>query len=104
MKAGFSYQATKLGRMQTIDAFGGQLTENVIMGMERDIMTKAMLTCEDNGLPVVLEVHDEIVVEPLAKDADEKAFHQILLDSDDWVRFIGIPIAVEGWTGGRYHK
>ncbi len=104
LKEGFSYQATKLGRAQTIDAFGGQLTENVIMGMERDILTKAMLTCEDNGLPVVLEVHDEIVVEPLAKDADEKAFHQILLDSDDWVKAIGVPIAVEGWKSGRYHK
>jgi DNA polymerase len=104
LKNGFTYQATKLGQFKTIDAFGGQLTENVIMGMERDIMTKAQLTCEANGLPVVLEVHDEVVVEPLAKDADEKAFHQIMLDTDDWVRSIQVPIAVEGWVGDRYRK
>jgi DNA polymerase len=104
LKNGFTYQATKMGQFKTIDAFGGQLTENVIMGMERDIMTKAQLTCEANGLPVVLEVHDEVVVEPLAKDADEKAFHQIMLDTDDWVRSIQVPIAVEGWVGDRYRK
>jgi DNA polymerase len=104
LKPGFTYQATKLGQMCTIDAFGGQLAENVIMGCERDIMTKAQLTCEANGLPVVLEVHDEVVVEPLVKDADEKAFQQIMLDVDPWVKSIQVPIAVEGWCGNRYRK
>jgi DNA polymerase bacteriophage-type len=105
LKDSFTYQAPGLsGALTTCYAFGGQLTENVIMGMERDIMTHAMLLCEANGLPVVLEVHDEIVVEPLEKDADHKAFSQILLDTEPWVKQIQVPVAVEGWTGDRYHK
>ena len=104
LKNSFSFVSQKNGHSHDTHAFGGLLTENVIMGMERDIMTKAQLQCEANGLPVVLEVHDEIVVEPLAKNADEKAFQQILLDTDPWVKAIQAPIAVEGWVGERYRK
>lgn len=104
IRQAFTYQATKMGQLRTIDAFGGQLTENVIMGIERDLMTCAMLKCEANAMPVVLEVHDEIVVEPLKVDADEKAFEQIMLDVEPWARQIQIPIAVETWVGDRYHK
>lgn len=104
IRQAFTYQAMKMGQMKTIDAFGGQLTENVVMGIERDLMTDAMLKCEKNGMPVVLEVHDEIVVEPLKVDADQKAFEQIMLDVPDWCKAIKIPVAVEGWIGDRYRK
>lgn len=104
IREAFTYQAMKMGQMKTIDAFGGQLTENVVMGIERDLMTCAMLKCEANGFPVVLEVHDEIVAEPLLKDADEKAFEQIMLDVEPWAKHIQIPIAVETWKGDRYRK
>lgn len=104
IKPCFTYQAQKMGVWRTIHAFGGQLAENVIMGMEADIMRKAQLQCEQEGFPIVLEVHDEIVAEPLAKDADVKAFTQILLDVDDWAKHIQVPIAIESWVGRRYRK
>jgi DNA polymerase I-like protein with 3'-5' exonuclease and polymerase domains len=88
----------------TIKAFGGQLTENVIMGMERDIMTHAQLLCEKEGLPVVLEVHDEILIEPRAGAADEKMLKQIMLDVQPWAREIKVPIGVDTWEGSRYRK
>jgi DNA polymerase len=93
------------GRLVTDSAmFGGRLTENVIMGMEHDLMTIAKDKCEQNGLPVALEVHDEILVEPLTKDADEKAFKQIMLDIPDWAKKIQVPINIDMWTGDRYRK
>jgi DNA polymerase bacteriophage-type len=104
IRQAFTYQATKMGQMKTIDAFGGQLTENAVMGIERDLMTCAMLKCEENGMPVVLEVHDEIVIEPLVADADQKAFEQIMLDVEPWAKALQIPIAVETWMGERYRK
>jgi len=104
IKECFTYQATKMGQMKTIDAFGGQLTENVVMGIERDIMTNAMFKLEANGFPLVLDVHDEIVGEPLKADADEKAFTEIMLDTQDWVKAMKIPIAIETWQGERYRK
>jgi DNA polymerase len=104
VKRGFSYMSYAKGFPQKKHAFGGQLTENVIMGMERDIMVTAQIKLEKNGFPIVLEVHDEVVVEPMKQDADPKAVEQILLDVDPWVRDIQVPIAVEGWVGERYRK
>lgn len=104
VRLAWTYQAKKMGKWLTIDAFGGQLTENVVMGIERDLMTHAMFALEKNGFPVVLEVHDEIVAEPLEYDADEAAFNQIMEDVPPWCRAIRIPVAVEGWSGDRYRK
>lgn len=104
VRQAFTYKAKKMGVMRTIDAFGGQLTENVIMGIERDVMETAKRKCELNGFPISLEVHDEIVAEPLIQDADEKAFEQIMLDVEPWVKHIRIPVAVETWVGPRYKK
>lgn len=104
IKEGFTYKALKNHVWRTIHAFGGQLTENVIMGMEADIMRHAQFKLEDNGFPICLEVHDEIVCEPLKADADEKAYTQIMEDVPDWVKAIKAPIAIESWMGDRYRK
>lgn len=100
----FSYQTQKNGRWVTVDAYGGLLTENVVMGIEVDIQRHGMFLLEKNGFPITLEVYDEIVAEPLQKDADEKAFAQIMVDQPDWVKAIGVPIATETWQGDRYRK
>ena len=93
-----------MGRWATIEAYGGILTENVVMGIEVDIQRKGIWNCEKNGFPLVLEVYDEIVVEPKKEDADEKAFVQLMLEQDPWVKSLQIPIATETWVGNRYRK
>jgi DNA polymerase bacteriophage-type len=100
----WTYQAMKTGQWRTIDAFGGLLCENVIQGLARDLMVEAMFKLEKNGFPIILTVHDEIVCEPLAKDADEKAFEQIMADIPAWAKKIQMPVAVETWSGLRYKK
>ena len=93
------------GRLVTDTAmFGGRLTENAIMRMEHDIMTVAKAKCEANGLPVCLEVHDEILVEPLTADADVDAFKQIMLDIPEWAKDLRVPINIDTWVGDRYRK
>lgn len=104
IRPAFDYWRMKNGRWQCISAFGGLLTENVVMGIEVDIQRHAQFLCEKAGFPVVLEVYDEIVVEPEKANADEKAFKQILLDVEPWVKHLEIPIAVETWVGDRYRK
>lgn len=104
IKEGFTYKALKNHVWRTIPAFGGQLAENVIMGMEADIMRAAQFKLEENGFPICLEVHDEIVCEPLKVDADEKAYTQIMTEVPDWAKAIKVPIAIESWMGDRYRK
>jgi DNA polymerase len=104
LRPGFTFQAMKQGVWTTVASFGGQLTENVVCGIEADLIRCANLKCEANGFPIVMEVHDELVAEPLKADADEQAFKQIMLDIPDWAKDLQIPIAVETWTGDRYRK
>lgn len=100
----WTYQQMKTGQFKTIDAFGGLLCENVVQGLARDLMVEAMFKLEKNNFPIILTVHDEIVCEPLAKDADEKAFEQIMADIPAWAKKIQMPVAVETWVGDRYRK
>lgn len=104
IKSAWSYNVMKTGQWKTVDAYGGLLTENVVQAMARDILVAAMFKAENNNLPIVLTVHDELVTEPETAYADPKALQQIMTDVPNWVREIQAPIAAETWTGDRYKK
>lgn len=104
IRVAWRYYAKKLGRFVSVDAFGGLLTENVVQALARDLLVAAMFKCEKNGMPIVLTVHDEIVAEPLTRDADAGTLEQIMCDTPPWGRALQIPVASECWTGGRYRK
>jgi len=104
VRPGFSFRAVKQGQWVEIDAFGGQLTENIVMRIEADIQEASAFRLEKNGFPIVLTVYDENVCEPELADADEKAFEQLMLEVDPWVKACSIPIAVDCWQGSRYRK
>ncbi len=104
IRQGWTSQAMKMGRWLTRHMFGGLETENVVMGIQRDIMVSAAFRLEKNGFPLVLNVHDEWVAEPTNENADVKAFKQILEDVDPWVKEMQIPVSVECWDGLRYRK
>jgi DNA polymerase len=99
---GFTYRVEKQGHLVTRHAFGGQLTENIVMKIERELVEQAKRKLEDNGFPVIMEVHDEIVCEPTTTDID--SFKQIMEDVPRWVRDMQIPVHVDVWMGERYKK
>ena len=101
-RRGFTYRVEKQGRLITRDAFGGQLTENIVMKIEREMVEVAKRKLEDNGFMPIMEVHDEIVCEPLTRDLD--AFKQIMEDVPRWVQEMQIPVHVDVWQGERYKK
>lgn len=90
------------GQLQLTDAYGGIITENVIMGMERALVVNAMFRCEREGFPVVLTGHDEILTEP--ERGDLKALEQIMTCRPAWAEAIRVPIQIEAWQGDRYRK
>jgi len=61
-----------------------------------------MFRFEERGYPVILTVHDEIVVEhPSITEAIVK---EIMAEQPQWAVGLGVPIAVEAWIGNRYRK
>jgi DNA polymerase len=106
VKRAWTYRAWKFGHMQRIHPFGGSITENVVMGIEVDIHRKGMQNLHKAGWPIVLEVYDEIVCEMPRGDERKLAeqFEAMMLDQDEWVHQLRVPIATEVWTGERYRK
>ena len=78
--------------------YSGLYIENATQGAAADLLRDALMLSEDEDVPVVLHVHDEIVAEGrcLAQ------LRGIMLDLPPWAD--GLPLAAEGGEGERYGK
>lgn len=101
----WTYTAKKAGRIVSVDAYGGHLTENVVQALARDLLYDRALVAERENMPLVLTVHDEIVTEVDESRADAAdALQQIMEDAPRWAQEIGVPVNAECWQGDRYRK
>ena len=97
------YDGTTIGNnWGTIQTYGGKLVENITQAVARDLLAHAWVRCEEEGLPVVISVHDELVVEVPEADDGLKKLEQIMVDLPDWAA--GLPVAAEGFESVRYKK
>lgn len=87
-------------RMST---YGGKLTENIVQATSFDILANAIVNLERAGYPVVLHVHDEIVVEVPEGWGSVEEVERIMMQLPDWAAGWAIK-AAGGWRGKRYRK
>lgn len=79
------------------------LSENLCSGSARDILAEALVKLEGAGVPVLWDVHDELVCEVPAGDVFAEHFvRQVLSAVPPWIQ--GLPLAVEVKTSERYDK
>jgi len=91
----------------SLNFYGGKLTENEIQATGRDVMKDAKLAClkEFPQYPIVLDVHDELVFEiPIDEctDATANAISKLMTGSSPWVD--GVPLEVEWDYEDKYVK
>jgi DNA polymerase bacteriophage-type len=93
------YNAYRLGQCRQIEPFGGQLAENAVSALARELLVDRMFALEDAGYPIVFTVHDEIVVEQsdIARDTIEA-------ERPPWAVRLGVPVKAKAWVGKRYRK
>jgi DNA polymerase len=87
-----------------ITTYGAKLVENIVQAICRDLLVAALLECERQRLPVVLHVHDEVVVEVPAAGAEEVLRRLVVIMSTPPAWAEGFPVEVEGFVSDRYLK
>ncbi len=87
-------------------SYGGLLTENIVQAISRDVLAEAIIQCDIAYLPVILQVHDEIVCE--VDDDNEQledaynTFNAIMNSVPDWAK--GLPLSAKPVIMKRYGK
>jgi DNA polymerase len=84
--------------------YGGLLTQNLVAGINRDILADAVLRIEAAGIPVVLHVHDEVICEVDDYMVDEAArmVHDVMTTPPAWAD--GLPVGSDVKTYDHYQK
>lgn len=96
-----SYDALvcKQGRMLRVKLYGGLLTENLVQSVARDIFALGLLEVDAQGIPLVLQTHDEAVTE-LPEQFDTGIVVTCLAKPPVWMP--DIPLAAEASEGTNY--
>jgi len=103
-KEAVTYMAinSKTKKWERHKGYGGHFVENIVQAVARDVMRDAMLRSEEQGYPLVLTVHDELVAEVDEDRADVSAYEALLCELPAWAD--GLPVAAEGAANRRYGK
>lgn len=95
-------------RWERQDAYGGLLVENITQAVARDLLAAALSRLDNEGFPIVLHVHDEVVCEIPegsfgGNAAEIKArIESVMGEVPSWAN--GLPVKVSVEDGMRYAK
>ena len=98
----WTYWGYRNGQWREVEPYGGQLTENVVSAISRELLVDQMFGFETSGYPIVFTVHDEVVVEH--PEITKAMMEGIMATRPAWAEKLGVPIAAEAWVGKRYRK
>ena len=87
-----------------IETYGGKLTENVIQAIARDCLAHTLLRLDELAFRTVFHVHDEVVCEVPADNADGelRAIQDVFATVPDWAE--GLPLKGAGYITPYYLK
>ena len=104
-------------RWDWTDTYGGKLVENITQAVARDLLAEAIARIDPEGdspggdtlwpvestkYPVVLHVHDEIIVQVPEGTGDVDDFIAVMSELPKWAA--GCPVTAEGFRCKRYRK
>lgn len=107
MRSSIKYmgQTPETKKWETVDTYGGKITENITQAVARDCLGAAMLRLDKAGYRVCFHVHDEVIVEvdEGSAESDLQRIREIMrLDGVEWLK--GLPLNAEGYITTYYRK
>lgn len=85
-----------------VSTYGGKIVENVTQAVARDCLFVAMRRLTDAGYPIVMTIHDEVVLDVLEEQADLDRVIEIMKQPIDWAP--GLPLNADGFVSDYYKK
>lgn len=84
--------------------WGGKLTENLIQAIARDCLAESMTKIQKAGYHIVMHVHDEVIVEVPAENAEGhlKRIEDLMGESIEWAP--GLLLTADGFNSPYYRK
>lgn len=97
---GVNQYTRQWGRIKT---YAGKTVENITQAVARDILFHGVQLAEENGYPVVLRVHDELLTEtPNTPEYSHERLAELMSVVPAWAK--GLPLAAAGFETLRYRK
>jgi DNA polymerase len=92
------------GKMMRLGVWGGVICENVVQAVARDVFMHCCVKIEEEGIPIIMRVHDEVVC--LVPEDQAEGYLQAVINlmstPPDWAE--GLPLAAEGSLSPIYKK
>lgn len=95
-------EEVKRGMWLRVSTYGGRLVENIMQGTARDIMNEGCFQAEKAGYPIVLIVHDELLVERKVGEGSVAELRKLACKIRPWIG--NCPLAATGEEMIRYRK
>ena len=90
------------GKWMRLDTYGGKLVENIVQAVARDCLAVAMMRVADAGYPIVMHVHDELVVDAPHGFGSLTEVETIMSQPIEWAP--DLPLKAEGFETDFYMK
>lgn len=85
-----------------LETYGPKLVENIVQATARDCLGEIMFRAENNGYPIVMHVHDEIICDVPKDYGTLKELNSFFSEPIDWAP--GLPLIADGYECEYYKK
>lgn len=101
-KEQIAFSKLEKGLLIKEETYGGKLTENVVQAIARDCLAHTMLRLEQLKYPIVMHVHDEVVLEVPEGEGSLEEVNRILSEPIPWAK--GLLLKAAGFESKYYRK
>lgn len=85
-----------------LETYGPKLVENIVQATARDCLGEIMFRAENNGYPIVMHVHDEIICDVPKEHGTLKELNSFFAEPIAWAP--GLPLTADGYECEYYKK
>lgn len=88
-------------KWERIESYGPKFVENIVQAISRDILCHAMRRLDGAGFPIVMHVHDEVVIE-VPPDVSKDVVCRLMGETPLWAP--GLLLRADGYECEFYKK